>query len=143
MKYQKTNWRKIRRNFKQNKEVTKAIDLGAGSKTKGLTSFMRNMDEVILNSTWQVISIENSFETGILKLWIMTNSNTMIPLRLKMKRTLYFNFKEPQDDTNIGKKVNMLLPRNRKVHNLYEWETEEENYLENFNHIKYSYLIGK
>ena len=46
LKYQKTNWRKIRKMMKDDKKVI--ANQGRASKHLGLTSFIRNMDEVFL-----------------------------------------------------------------------------------------------
>ena len=57
IKFQKQNWRKIRQNMKENKQVANPNTQNM-NRNVGLTNFMRNMDEVILNSDWQIISIE-------------------------------------------------------------------------------------
>lgn len=58
MRYQKTNWRRIRKNFKEHKQIVHPAEKGGATKVVGLQTFMRNMDEVILNSTWHVVSVE-------------------------------------------------------------------------------------
>jgi len=55
MKFQKNNWRKIRQNMKENKSVVPSTEKKS---TAGLGHFMRNMDEVVLNSNWHIISIQ-------------------------------------------------------------------------------------
>jgi DNA polymerase epsilon subunit 1 len=72
LKYQKSNWRKIRRIMKDDKQV---IAASAGDKSKrhqGLTSFIRNMDDVVLKSNWHIIQISETIEPGILRVWALT-----------------------------------------------------------------------
>ena len=38
--------------------------------------------------------------------------------------------------------MNKILPRNRAVHYLYEWETSEDVFIEKFNKINYGYLLN-
>jgi hypothetical protein len=52
LKYQKTNWRKIRKDIKEDKRVIKQPER---NKHQGLTSFIRNMDDVVLKSNWHIV----------------------------------------------------------------------------------------
>jgi hypothetical protein len=38
-----------------------------------LTNFMRSVDDTVLNSMWHIVSIENTFELGILRVWAITD----------------------------------------------------------------------
>jgi len=87
---------------------------------------MRNMDEVILNSTWHVISLEQTYDPGILKVWALTENSTMFSVKLRIPRVIYINSKVPSDDKDFTKVNNKILPRNRQTYMLYEWETSEE-----------------
>jgi DNA polymerase epsilon subunit 1 len=50
----------------------------------------------------------------------------MYAMKVNVNRTIYINSKI---ETNDFKKVqNKILPRNRKIYNLYEWETSEEEF---------------
>ena len=127
MKYQKQNWRNIRQNMREKKQV---INPNSQKLTKsvGLSTFMRNMDEVILNSNWHIISIDQQMsDSGILRVWVQTENQSMFPIKLKFPRFIYINSKVQSDNKDF-KKVNKFLPRNRKVYHLYEWETSEEVY---------------
>jgi hypothetical protein len=55
----------------------------------------------------------------------------MFNVKLKVPRTIYINSKVASDNSEF-KKVNKVLPRARKVYNLYEWEKPEEVFLEKF-----------
>ena len=83
------------------------------------------MDEIILNSNWHIVSIENSFEPGIMKLWAVTEGSQMFSIRLRIPRIIYVNSKVQKSEENFRKLNGKILPRNRKVYNLYEWEGSE------------------
>ena len=88
---------------------------------------MRNMDETVLNSNWHIISIEQTYEHGVLKVWAMTESKEMFNIKLNVSRTVYINSKVVSDDADF-RKVQKTLPRNRKSYHLYEYEMSEEQY---------------
>jgi hypothetical protein len=52
LKYQKSNWRKIRKLMKDEKKV---IPQSERLKHQGIVSFIRNMDEVVLKSNWHIV----------------------------------------------------------------------------------------
>ena len=54
LKYQKTSWRKIRKDLKEDKKLVNGA-LASKNKHQGLNSFIRNMDEVVLKSTWHIL----------------------------------------------------------------------------------------
>ncbi len=54
LKYQKSNWRKIRKIMKDDKQVI-ATTGGNKSKHQGIASFIRNMDDVVLKSNWHIV----------------------------------------------------------------------------------------
>ena len=90
-----------------------------------LSNFMRNMDETVLNSNWHIISIEQTYEPGILKVWALTEQKEMFNVKLSMRRTIYINSKIVTDIPEY-KKATKILPRNRKSYHLYEYEFSEE-----------------
>lgn len=61
----------------------------------------------------------------------------MFNVKLKVPRTIYINSRIPHNNNPDFKKANKILPRNRKVHNLYEWEKSEDVFITtfNFNHL--------
>ncbi len=65
----------------------------------------------------------------------------MFNVRLKLPRTLYINSRVVCTDPKF-KKVSKLLPRNRKVYHLYEWEEAEDLFLEKFHNIHYHHLLN-
>ena len=106
-----------------------------------LSNFMRNMDETVLNSTWHIISIENTYEPGVLKVWALTEQKEMFNVKLCVQRTLYINSKTTNEDPDY-KKVQKVLPRNRKSYHLYEYEMNEEHYRTNFTKIAQKHLTN-
>jgi hypothetical protein len=70
---------------------------------KGLGAYIRNMDEVILNSNWHVVSIESTNDLGIMKLWTITENSNMFSIRLRVPRTIYINSKIESQDKDFRK----------------------------------------
>jgi DNA polymerase epsilon subunit 1 len=64
----------------------------------------------------------------------------MFNVKLKVPRVIYINSKVPCNEQEF-KKCNKLLPRNRKVYNLYEWEKSEEVFIEKYHNISYKHLL--
>lgn len=124
LKYQKSNWRSIRKTMKEDKKVIKNED----NKHKSIVSFIRNMDDVVLKSNWHVIQICETFEPGVMRIWALTDQGQMFNVKLKVPRTIYINSKVAVGAEDDFKKVNKILPRNRKVFNLYEWEKDEDGF---------------
>eukprot|EP00347_Sterkiella_histriomuscorum_P016015 403354822 len=138
LKYQKSNWRKIRKDIKEEKQVIKQTTV---QKSQGLNSFIRNMDEVVLKSTWHILQISETFEPGVMKVWAMTESGQMFAVKLKIPRTIYINSKTVCEDADF-KKVQKILPRERKAYHLYEWESSEDTFLEKFHNLTYHHLMN-
>ena len=65
----------------------------------------------------------------------------MFNVRLQVGRTVYINSKVSSNDKEF-KKVDVVLPRARKVWQLYEWQTTEENFQAKFNNMKYTHLLS-
>jgi len=97
---------------------------------------------MILNSNWNIVSIEETLSPGLLKLWVFTSSNQMFDIKLKVPRTVYINSKVQSENTQFKRVLNKILPRNRRAYYLYEWETSEDLFLEKFNSISYGYLLN-
>lgn len=85
---------------------------------KKLRSFIHNMDDVVLTSTWHVIQVDETYEPGILKVWALTEKGMMFSVKLRVPRTIYINSKEVRNDSEF-KKVQKYLPRGRKAYNVY------------------------
>ena len=74
---------------------------------------MRNKNEMILNSNWHVVSIEETSETGVMKVWAATDRSEMFPIKLNIPRIIYINSKKESEDKSFRKVNNKILPRNR------------------------------
>jgi hypothetical protein len=109
--------------MKVNKKVIKEVD--KNKHHQGIASFIRNMDDVVLKSNWHIMSIAETFEPGIMRVWALTETGQMFQVKLKIPRTIYINSKVEYKDPEF-KKINKVLPRNRKAHFLYEWEKSED-----------------
>ena len=68
-----------------------------------LSNFMRNMDETVLNSNWHIISIEQTYEPGVLKIWAMTETKEMFNVKLNVQRTVYINSKVVSQEPEFKK----------------------------------------
>jgi len=66
----------------------------------------------------------------------------MFSVKLNVPRTIYINSRISNNDSEF-KQVTKSLPRNRKVHQLFEWKTNEEHFLKKFHNLKYDHLMSK
>jgi hypothetical protein len=90
---------------------------------------MRNMDEVVLKSNWHIISIQQPIlDSGVMKVWVSNEDSNMFSVKIKVPRTIYINSKVESSEPDFKKVTNKILPRNRKIYNLYEWETSEDTF---------------
>lgn len=142
MQFQKQNWRRIRQNFKAKKQVVATSAQSLVNGNQFMSNFMKNMDNVILASTWNIVQIEETPAPGIMKLWVTTADGAMFDIKLRIPRVIYINSKVQSDDKTFKKVTNKILPRNRQTYHLYEWQTPEEDFLDRFNSITYNYLLN-
>lgn len=65
IKYQKSNWRAIRRKFKTKKQVvnTAVQSLSLGPRAQ-LSNFLTSKDNAIYGSLWNVVSVEEGHAPG-------------------------------------------------------------------------------
>ena len=68
-----------------------------------LSTFMRNMDETVLNSNWHIVSIEPTYDPGVLKVWALTESKEMFNVKLNVSRTVYIHSKIVSEDADFKK----------------------------------------
>lgn len=76
-----------------------------------------------------------------MRVWAITESGQMFAVRLKVPRVIYINSKTISQDTEF-RKVQKVLPRQRKVYNLYEWESSEDTFIEKFHNLTYHHLMN-
>ena len=60
----------------------------------------------------------------------------MFNVKLNVSKLIYINSKVASAGMSEFKKVQKTLPRNRKSHMLYEWESLESAFMEKYNNIK-------
>eukprot|EP01022_Parablepharisma_sp_SALTPOND_P011850 TRINITY_DN1509_c0_g2_i1.p1 TRINITY_DN1509_c0_g2~~TRINITY_DN1509_c0_g2_i1.p1 ORF type:complete len:2157 (+),score=297.67 TRINITY_DN1509_c0_g2_i1:3876-10346(+) len=104
---------------------------------KGLTNYLKMQEEMVGKSLWHVLEItELPSNPGYLKVWFIAEHDergskvfNLFTMHLHIKRTFYINSKTPQSDS---KQVKKTLPRAKPVHYLYEIESEEDRFLENY-----------
>lgn len=143
MKYQKQNWRRIRQNFKAKKQiVAPSAQTSRLIGNQFMNNFIKNMDNVILNCTWHIVHIEETSSPGIMRLWVFNEESAMFDIKLRMPRTVYINSKVTSDRSSFKRVKNKILPRNRQVDRLYEWQTTEDVFQDRFHSLTYNYLLN-
>ena len=149
LKYQKSSWRRIRKDLKSEKKVVNQRGVG-GTKfgsglgmNKALSNFMRLQDDTVLNSRWHIMQIEPMSEPGLMKVWALTEQGNMFSVKLSVPKLIYINSKVENTGMAEFKKVQKTLPRNRKAFKLYEWESPEEKFNEKYNNIKQQHLLNE
>jgi len=152
LKHQKSGWRKIRRDLKSEKKLIGQrgvnVDSKVGSKghlgmNRALNNFIRSTDDTVLNSRWHIMQIEETYEPGELKVWALTEQGNMFNVKLNVAKLIYINSKVASAGMAEFKKVQKTLPRNRKSHMLYEWESPEAAFIEKYNNIKQQHLLNE
>jgi hypothetical protein len=73
----------------------------------------------------------------------MTEHGVMFNVKLNVFKTIYINSKIEKTDPDFKKVMRITLPRNRKVFNLYEWESNEDGFSEKLKNIKYKHLMNQ
>ena len=77
-------------------------------------------------------------QPGLFRLWALVG-NELHQIRLTVPRIFYLNKKKPLEKEGatsvVWRKVNRILPRSHRVHNLYEYSVPEEVYQQNFNQL--------
>ena len=152
LKHQKSNWRRIRKDLKTEKKLIATRGVGGGQigstkvqlgMNKALNNFMRLQDDTVLNSRWHIMQIEQSYEPGELKVWAMTELGNMFSVKLNVPKLIYINSQVASSGLAGFKKVDKILPRNRKSLMLYEWESPEGNFISKYNNIRQQHLLNQ
>lgn len=65
----------------------------------------------------------------------------MFNVSLKVPRTIYINSRVVSNDPKFKKVTNKHLPRERPLHNLYEWQVSEEEFRRKFSALESKYLV--
>jgi len=131
LKCQQNIWKLER---KLGNEVTSGM---IGPTKKGITNYFKMQEEMVGKSLWHILEIsELQNNPGYLKVWFIAEHEekggkvfNLFSMNLHVKRTFYINSRTAQTDSKQVKKV---LPRSKPVHFLYEIESEEDRFLENY-----------
>jgi len=92
LRYQKQHWKSLRFQMRKDNQVIRSV------KPSAIQQFIRNMDEVVLNSYWHIMHIAETLDPGILKVWAMTDTGQMFNVKMKVPRTIYINSKTVSED---------------------------------------------
>ena len=136
---QKKFWKK----FKPETETEKNInDKSQNNKSKNIFNrFGVNIENSFKKNPIYIIqATENPSSPGIMKLWVYFG-NYFMPINVKIRRKIYINSLQ-QDVPDVFKKVNLFLPRNKPLLNLYEFKLEEKDFKEKFNNFN-DYIVKK
>ena len=136
---QKKFWKK----FKPETETDKNLnDKSQNNKSKNIFNrFGVNIENSFKKNPIYIIqATENPSSPGIMKLWVYFG-NYFMPINVKIRRKIYINSLQ-QDVPDVFKKVNLFLPRNKPLLNLYEFKLEEKDFKEKFNNFN-DYIVKK
>jgi hypothetical protein len=105
LKWQKNIWRQKRKN----RAFDGMSSFGSGNH---ITSMYRSLEQNVLSSVWHILQIHETDTPGIFKMWVYLESQQIIPIRLRMKRTFYIN-SLVQANIEDFKLVKKKLPRGK------------------------------
>jgi DNA polymerase epsilon subunit 1 len=94
-----------------------------------LGGFLRQAQQTLINSPWQVIQVVETNQPGLFKVWALVGTE-LHQLKVTVPRIFYLNSKEakPNGDGEHFRKCNRTLPRSHHTYNLYEYSIPEELY---------------
>ncbi|XP_035733285.1 DNA polymerase epsilon catalytic subunit 1-like isoform X2 [Vespa mandarinia] len=95
-----------------------------------LSGFLRRAQKKILQTPWQIVELTPTNEPGMFRLWIMVDDDLQ-RVRLIVPRIFYVNSREVRPDpgpNQLWKKCSRILPRSRRVYNLYQYSVPEALY---------------
>ncbi|KAI4482468.1 hypothetical protein M0802_013686, partial [Mischocyttarus mexicanus] len=95
-----------------------------------LSGFLRRAQKKILETPWQIVELTPTNEPGMFRLWIIVE-NDLQKVRLVVPRIFYVNSREERSDpgpNQLWKKCSRILPRSRKVYNLFQYSVPETLY---------------
>ena len=134
---QKKFWKK----FKPELELSKNSKSQVQSSPNYFNKFGNNIENAFKKNPIYIIHVtENPSAPGIMKMWVYFG-NYFMPINVKIRRKIYINSLQ-EDVPNVFKRVNLYLPRNKPVLNLYEFKLEEKDFKEKFNNFN-DYIVKK
>ncbi|KAK1275110.1 DNA polymerase epsilon catalytic subunit A [Acorus gramineus] len=94
---------------------------------RGVNSFFRRPDLVLVNSHWQIIQLVPSQKPGCFYAWVVAEG-IMIKVPINIPRVFYLNSKAPVTEEFPGRRVNKILPHGRPSFNLIEVIIDEDQF---------------
>jgi DNA polymerase epsilon subunit 1 len=133
LKQQQKHWRNLKLNSKKNQKTATA------SNNKGVSFFNQTSNkESSFNKTTLKILQMMEISPGFLKIWVIFE-NFLECINVNIKRKIFINSYQ-KDVPEVFKPVKLVLPRNKPVLHLYEFEIEEKEFKEKFNNFN-DYII--
>ena len=129
LKQQKKKWKKLKNKINK-KPMMQNIRM---------TQLNINIENAFRKELIHIIQVkENPKNLGILNLWVVFG-NIMTKINLKVKRKIFINSMK-QNVSDVFKPVKMILPRNKPILNLYEFDLEEKDFISTFNNFN-DYIV--
>ena len=138
---QKKKWKKLQiQNKKKKTSLLTQNGLMSPTKNNVFTRLNTDKDNAFRSSVLNVLQvIENPNTPGIISLWV-TFGNYMELINVHMKRKIYINSLK-QNVPDVFHPTKVILPRNKPILNLYEFELEEKDFKDKFNNFN-DYIIS-
>ena len=131
LRWHKELWRlQLAKRKRRAQEYGKNASLFGGVRSGGAMMDHLNRGNLsLLQKSWNIVQVSETDRPGILKLWVVTDDNTMHRVDLKVDRKVLINSFESIPE-HRQHEVQSSLPRMRTKYNLYAWEIEEQVYKE-------------
>ena len=129
LKQQKKKWKKLKNKNNKKPNISNLR----------MTQLNINIENAFRKELIYIIQVkENPKNLGLLNLWVVFG-NIMTKINLKIKRKIYINSMK-QNVSDVFKPVKLILPRNKPILNLYEFDFEEKDFITTFNNFN-DYLV--
>lgn len=96
---------------------------------RGMDGFLARANLSLLQRSWNILQVQETDTPGLLRLWVVTDDNSMHKVDLKVDRRVYINSYDRLEQHRHSE-VQSALPRLRTRHHLYSWDIEEQVYRE-------------
>ena len=129
LKQQKKKWKKLKNKINKKPMI----------QNLRMTQLNINLENAFRKELIHIIQVkENPKNLGVLNLWVVFG-NIMTKINLKVKRKIFINSMK-QNVSDVFKPVKMILPRNKPILNLYEFDLEEKDFISTFNNFN-DYIV--
>ena len=129
LKQQKKKWKRLKNKINKKPMI----------QNLRMTQLNINLENAFRKELIHIIQVkENPKNLGVLNLWVVFG-NIMTKINLKVKRKIFINSMK-QNVSDVFKPVKMILPRNKPILNLYEFDLEEKDFISTFNNFN-DYIV--